>query len=292
MSNRKEQTDIEGSPLPIDVVDIYFKDALGAPLLDHAEEIRLAKIIKHSKSKEERAAAREKLTTSNLRLVVNFAAKYAMFRNDLPDVIQNGNLGLMEAVEKYDYTRGHRFSTYASWWIRMRIDRETRRNDQTIRIPLHSQEKKKKLRQIEDQLTQKLGRIPSEKEIAKVANVGLQSIKDLRHRTQTTLSLESKVKSEEGGLSLEETIIDEDTLPTSDQITNKILRQLLIEAMEKLPPRHANIILMRYGFKDGHQYTLEEIGQKYGVTREWVRQMEAWSINKLRGRFPRLADFL
>lgn len=173
MSNRKEQTDIEGSPLPIDVVDIYFKDALGAPLLDHAEEIRLAKIIKHSKSKEERAAAREKLTTSNLRLVVNFAAKYAMFRNDLSDVIQNGNLGLIEAVEKYDYTRGHRFSTYASWWIRMRIDRETRRNDQTIRLPLHSQEKKRKLRQIEDQLTQELGRFPNEDEIAKAAKDSL-----------------------------------------------------------------------------------------------------------------------
>jgi RNA polymerase primary sigma factor len=104
--------------------------------------------------------------------------------------------------------------------------------------------------------------------------------------------LESRVRSEENGLILEETITVEGSLPTSDQITNKILRQLLIEAIEKLPPRHANIILLRYGFKDGHQYTLEEIGQRYGVTREWVRQIEAWSINKLRGRFPRLADFL
>lgn len=292
MKNRIEQSRDEGSPLPIDIIRIYFEDALGAPLLDHSEEIRLARIIKHSKSKEERSAAREKLTVSNLRLVVNFAAKYSQNREDLPDVIQNGNLGLLEAVEKYDYTRGHRFSTYASWWIRMRIDRETRRNNQTIRLPLHSQEKKRKYRQIEDQLTQNLGRTPSDEEIAIAAKVDTQSIRELRQTTQTTLSLESRVRSEENGLILEETITDEGSLPTSDQITNKILRQLLIEAIEKLPPRHANIILLRYGFKDGHQYTLEEIGQRYGVTREWVRQIEAWSINKLRGRFPRLADFL
>lgn len=292
MKNRIELSHDEGNPLPVDIIHIYFEDALSAPLLDHGEEIRLAKIIKRSKSKEERSAAKEKLTVSNLRLVVNFAAKYAKLRSDLPDVIQNGNLGLLEAVEKYDYTLGHRFSTYASWWIRMRIDRETRRNDQNIRIPLHSQEKKRKYRQIEDQLIQKLGRLPDENEIAKVAKVDIQRIRDLRHRTQTTISLESKVISEEYGLTLEETIFDQESLPTSDQVTNKILRQLLIEAIEKLPPRHANVILLRYGFKDGHQYSLEEIGQRYGVTREWVRQMEVWSINKLRGRFPRLADFL
>lgn len=292
MKNRIEQSQDEGNPLPIDIIRIYFEDALGAPLLDHAEEIRLAKIIKHSKSNEERIAAREKLTISNLRLVVNFAAKYAKLRDDLPDVIQNGNIGLLEAIEKYDYTLGHRFSTYASWWIKMRIDRETRRNEQTIRLPLHSQDKKRRLRQIEDHLTQKLGRSPNETEIAKVAKVDPQKIKDFGHRTQTTVSLESKVRGEDASLTLEDTIVDQESLPTSDQITNKILRQLLIQAIEKLPPRHANIILLRYGFKDGTQYTLEEVGKKYGLTRERVRQIEVWSINKLRGRFPRLADFL
>jgi RNA polymerase primary sigma factor len=262
-----------------DNVQMYLREIGKIPLIDAQEEVRLAKRIE--KEDEE---ARQKLTQANLRLVVSIAKRYiGRSRNlTLLDLIQEGNIGLFKAVEKFDYHRGYKFSTYATWWIRQAITRALADQSRTIRIPVHMVETISKYTQIKRRLLQDLGREPLPEEIAAEMEETVDKIRQIMKISQETLSLEAPVGEDDEESSLGAFIEDKKTISPTQVAARKLLRGRLKEILADLSPREQKILEMRFGLEDGITHTLEEVGQEFGVTRERIRQIEAKALERMR----------
>jgi len=266
-----------------DSVQMYLKEIGQYPLLNGEEEVELAKRI--LKGDE---AARQKLALSNLRLVVSIAKKYVGRSANLSllDLIQEGNIGLFKAVEKFDFTRGFKFSTYATWWIRQAITRALADQGRTIRIPVHMVETINKYQQVVRRLVQDLGREPMPEEVASEMGVEVEKIRHIMKISQETISLEAPVGDSDDGdsdSSLENFIPDDDTISPSTSAARKILKSYINEIISDLTPREQKILDMRFGLTDGVTHTLEEVGKVFAVTRERIRQIEAKALDKIRG---------
>ena len=271
-----------------DPVKIYLKDIGKVPLLTMQEEKELA--IRMKEGDEE---AKSKLSEANLRLVVSIAKRYVGRGLLFLDLIQEGNFGLMKAVEKFDYTKQFRFSTYATWWIRQSITRAIADQARVIRIPVHMVETINKQTRISRQLMQKFGREPTTEEIAKEMGVSEEKVRDIQKISQDTVSLDTPVGEEEDS-NLGTFIQDESAASPSESATVIMLKEQLLEVLNTLTPREQKVIMLRYGIDDGHPRTLEEVGREFNVTRERIRQIEAKALKKLRhpSRSKRLRDFL
>ncbi len=269
----------EDSLLTIDSIQMYLKEIGKYPLLTAEQEVDLAKRIE----KGDRSAT-ERLTRSNLRLVVSIAKRYVGRSPNLTllDLIQEGNIGLFKAVEKFDYRRGYKFSTYATWWIRQGITRALADQARTIRIPVHMVETISKYTQIRRRLLQDLGREPMPEEVASEMEIDIDKVRHIMKISQETVSLELKVGDEEDGSTLGEFIKDEKGISPSQDAARRLLRDRLKEILVDLSPRERRILDMRFGLSDGVTHTLEEVGKEFGVTRERIRQIEAKSLEKIR----------
>lgn len=262
-----------------DSVQMYLREIGTYPLLSALEEVELAKRIEKDDD-----AARHKLTLSNLRLVVSIAKKYIGRSANLTllDLIQEGNIGLFRAVEKFDYKRGYKFSTYATWWIRQAITRALADHARTIRIPVHMVETINKYQQIVRRLVQDLGREPLPEEVASEMGVGVDKIRHIMKISQDTISLEAPVGDDDEDSSLADFIPDEDSISPSIIAARKLLKDHLNNIISDLSPREQKILDMRFGLGDGVTHTLEEVGKVFGVTRERIRQIEAKALEKIR----------
>jgi len=263
----------------LDSVQMYLKEIGKVPLLKSVEEVDLAKRIENGDQ-----AAREKLTSANLRLVVSIAKKYVGRSPNLTllDLIQEGNLGLFKAVEKFDYKRGYKFSTYATWWIRQAITRALADQARTIRIPVHMVETISKYTQVKRRLLQDLGREPLPEEIAAEMGVDVDRIRQITKISQGTVSLEAPVGEDNEDSTLGEFIEDEKTVLPSQVAALKLLQDQLKDILAELSPREQKILRMRFGLDNGVTHTLEEVGKEFGVTRERIRQIEAKALEKIR----------
>lgn len=261
-----------------DSIQMYLREIGKVSLLTGEEEIDLAKRITKGD-----AAAKKKLTEANLRLVVSIAKKY-MGRNLGPlDLIQEGNLGLFRAVEKFDWRKGYKFSTYATWWIRQAITRALADQSRTIRIPVHMVETLNKYAQAERQLVQDLGREPLPEEIAAEMGIEVEKVYHLKKISQETVSIDSPVGEDEGeDSSLGDFIVDEDTTKPNEMAGRQILKEYVGGILMDLDPREQKILKMRFGLEDGVTHTLEEVGEEFGVTRERIRQIESKALEKIR----------
>ena len=262
-----------------DNVQMYLREIGRIPLITAQDEVRLAKLIE-----QEDEEAKLKLTQANLRLVVSVAKRYVgRSRNlGLLDLIQEGNIGLFKAVEKFDYHRGYKFSTYATWWIRQAVTRALADQSRTVRIPVHMVETISKYTQVKRGLLQNLGREPLPEEIAVEMDEPIEKIRRIIKISQETISLEAPVGEEDEESSLGEFIEDKKTLSPSQIAARELLRDRLKEILVDLSPREQKILEMRFGLKDGVTHTLEEVGQEFGVTRERIRQIEAKSLERMR----------
>jgi len=271
-----------------DPVRMYLKEIGKIPLLTAEEEIELAKRME--KGDEE---AKKRLAEANLRLVVSIAKRYVGRGMLFLDLIQEGNLGLMKAVEKFDYEKGFKFSTYATWWIRQAITRAIADQARTIRIPVHMVETINKLVRIQRQLVQELGRDPSPEEIAKEMNMEVEKVREIMKIAQEPVSLETPIGEEEDS-HLGDFIEDDTVLAPQDAATFTMLREQLIGVLDSLTPREQKVLRLRFGLDDGRARTLEEVGKEFDVTRERIRQIEAKALRKLRhpSRSKKLKDFL
>ncbi len=258
---------------------MYLKEIGRVPLLTAQEEVKLAKLIENGDEE-----ARQKLTQANLRLVVSIAKRYVgRSRNlSLLDLIQEGNIGLFKAVEKFDYHRGYKFSTYATWWIRQAITRALADQSRTIRIPVHMVETISKYTQVKRQLLQSLGREPLPEEIASEMEESVEKIRHIIKISQETISLETPVGGDNEESNLGEFVKDEKTVSPNQMAARKLLQNRLKEILIDLSPREQKILEMRFGLKDGITHTLEEVGREFGVTRERIRQIEAKSLERIR----------
>ena len=265
--------------LVFDSVQMYLKEIGRIPLLKTEEERELAKRIE--KGDED---AKNKLAQANLRLVVSIAKKYVGRSPNLTllDLIQEGTLGLFRAVEKFDWKRGFKFSTYATWWIRQAVTRALADQARTIRIPVHMVETISKYQQVRRRLTQDLGRDPLAEEIASEMNMEVEKIRHIQHISQETVSLEAPVGEDDEDSVLGDFIEDEKTLSPSQETARRLLKDHIKEIMDDLMPREQKILRMRFGLDDGITHTLEEVGEEFGVTRERIRQIEAKAIEKFR----------
>lgn len=277
------------STITDDPVKMYLKDIGKTPLLTSDEEIELAK-----KVLEGDEYAKSKLSESNLRLVVSIAKKY-VGRTSMQflDLIQEGNLGLIKAVEKFDYTKGFRFSTYATWWIRQSITRAMADQARTIRIPVHMVETIHRLTRVKRQLLQDLGRDPTLEEIAKGMDMPEEKVAEIQKIAQEPISLENPVGEEEDSKMAD--FIEDETIKSPVEVaTQNLLREQLLAVIETLTPREQKVIRLRYGLDDAHPRTLEEVGKEFNVTRERIRQIEAKALRKLRNpnRSKKLVDFM
>ncbi|MGI6647828.1 MAG: RNA polymerase sigma factor RpoD [Bacillota bacterium] len=271
-----------------DPVRMYLKEIGRVPLLAGEEEIELAKRME--KGDEE---AKRRLAEANLRLVVSIAKRYVGRGMLFLDLIQEGNLGLIKAVEKFDYRKGFKFSTYATWWIRQAITRAIADQARTIRIPVHMVETINKLIRISRQLLQELGREPLPEEIAKEMDIPVERVRDIMKIAQEPVSLETPIGEEEDS-HLGDFIEDEDAPAPAEAASFILLKEQLEEVLETLTPREKKVLRLRFGLDDGRARTLEEVGQEFGVTRERIRQIEAKALRKLRhpSRSKKLKDYL
>lgn len=271
-----------------DPVKMYLKDIGKVPLLSGEEEIALAKRMQEGDEE-----AKQQLSEANLRLVVSIAKRYVGRGMLLLDLIQEGNLGLMKAVEKFDYTKGFKFSTYATWWIRQAITRAIADQARTIRIPVHMVETINRQIRISRSLLQELGREPTPEEIAKEMGLTPEKVMEIQKIAQDPVSLETPIGEEEDS-HLVDFIEDDKTVAPSDVAAYTMLREQLITVLHKLTPREEMVLRLRYGIDDGKPRTLEEVGKEFNVTRERIRQIEAKALRKLRNpsRSKKLKDYL
>ncbi len=274
-----------------DPVRLYLREIGRIPLLSGQEEIELARQIEMGGS--DGAAAKRRLAQANLRLVVSIAKKYIGRGLAFLDLIQEGNLGLIRATEKFDYNRGYKFSTYATWWIRQAITRAIADQARTIRIPVHMVETINAVKKTTRNLAQELGRPPTEDEIAKSMNISTTKLRDLLKIAQEPMSLEASVGKEEDSR-LGDFIEDQNAEAPATMVTQELLREDLIEVMAGLSPRERDVLRLRFGLDDCRQRTLEEVGMLFGVTRERIRQIEAKALRKLRhpNRSRRLREYI
>jgi len=271
-----------------DPVRMYLKEIGKVPLLSGEEEMRLAKLIENGDE-----YAKKKLAEANLRLVVSIAKRYVGRGMLFLDLIQEGNLGLIKAVEKFDYSKGFKFSTYATWWIRQAITRAIADQARTIRIPVHMVETINKLIRVSRQLLQELGREPLPEEIAKHMDMSVDKVREIMKIAQEPVSLETPIGEEEDS-HLGDFIPDDDALAPAEAAAFTMLKEQLISQLRTLTPREEKVLRLRFGLDDGRARTLEEVGKEFNVTRERIRQIEAKALRKLRhpSRSKRLKDFL
>ena len=269
-----------------DPVRMYLREIGKVSLLTAAEEVELAQ-----KMEKGDIEAKKKLIDANLRLVVSIAKKYIGRGMLFLDLIQEGNLGLIRAVEKFDYKRGFKFSTYATWWIRQAITRAIADQARTIRVPVHMVETINKMVRISRLLVQELGREPSDEEIAEKMNIEPSKVEEIRRISQLPVSLETPIGEEEDS-QLGDFIEDHD-LPSPDEAAaGHLLHEQIEDMLNTLSDREREVLHYRFGLEDGHSYTLEEVGKKFNVTRERIRQIEAKALRKLRQPSKKLKDFL
>ncbi len=271
-----------------DHVKMYLKEIGKVNLLTAEEEFNLAKRM--SEGDEE---AKKRLAEANLRLVVSIAKRYVGRGMMFLDLIQEGNLGLIKAVDKFDYTKGYKFSTYATWWIRQAITRAIADQARTIRIPVHMVETINKLVRVSRQLVQELGREPTYEELAKELNMSVEKVREISKISQEPVSLETPIGEEEDS-HLGDFIPDDDAPAPSEAASFVLLKEQIVEVLQMLTPREAKVLKLRFGLDDGRQRTLEEVGKEFEVTRERIRQIEAKALRKLRhpSRSKKLRDFL
>lgn len=298
-----------------DTIGLYLKEIGKVALLTADEEVSLAKRMEAGKrgllrlssgkyqSEEKRwelersiddgIAAREHLIRANSRLVISVAKKYIGRGVPFLDLIQEGNIGLIRASNKFDYKRGHKFSTYATWWIRQAVTRAIADQSRTIRVPVHMGDQINKMLRISHQLTQQLGRSPTPEELAAEMEIPVRKVEQMLDVARRPLSLEMPTDDEEES-TLGDFVEDTESPSPPDEVSSTMLRDLLLEILVDLPPREVKILQMRYGLLDGQTYTLEEVGKKLGVTRERVRQIGAQALSRLRhpAHARRLRDFL
>jgi RNA polymerase primary sigma factor len=274
-----------------DSIQMYLREIGKVPLLKSEEEIDLAKrIIKGDE------AARKRLTEANLRLVVSIAKKYMGRNLGLLDLIQEGNLGLFRAVEKFDWTKGFKFSTYATWWIRQAITRALADQSRTIRIPVHMVETLNKYAQAERSLVQDLGREPLPEEIAAEMGIDVDKVYHLKKISQETVSIDAPVGDDgpdDEGSYLQDFIEDEDRPKPTEMAGRQLLKEYVQNILRDLDPREQKILKMRFGLEDGVTHTLEEVGEEFGVTRERIRQIEAKALERIKehGDIHKLRDY-
>ena len=285
-----------------DTIGLYLKEVGRVPLLTAEEEVELAQRIERGRMAREELAkgnvnprrradlqmliedgwqAREHLITANSRLVISVAKKYMGRGVPFLDLIQEGNIGLIRAAKKFDYRRGHKFSTYATWWIRQAVTRAIADQGRTIRVPVHMGDQINKLLRVQHQLTQRLGRDPTVDELAEALEVTPSKVENMIQVARRPLSLETPTDDEEDSV-LGDFIQDEEVPAPDETATYNLLREHLDVVLNGLPPREVRILQLRYGLLDGQAYTLEEVGRKMGVTRERVRQIEAQALSRLR----------
>ncbi|MDX1438003.1 MAG: sigma-70 family RNA polymerase sigma factor, partial [Anaerolineales bacterium] len=285
-----------------DMIGLYLKEVGKVPLLSAPEEVELAKRIEQGRLAREELGrglvtnnrrpilrlliedgwmAREHLITANSRLVISVAKKYMGRGVPFLDLIQEGNIGLIRAAKKFDYRRGHKFSTYATWWIRQAVTRAIADQGRTIRVPVHMGDQINKLLRTQHQLTQTLGRDPTVDELASELDIPVKKVENMIQVARRPISLETPTDDEDDSV-LGDFIQDTDAPAPDDTATYNLLRIHLEEVLRSLPPREVRILQLRYGLLDGQAYTLEEVGRKMGVTRERVRQIEAQAISRLR----------
>lgn len=271
-----------------DPVRMYLKEIGRIPLLTYEEEVKLAKRIEEGDE-----LAKDKLAEANLRLVVSIAKRYVGRGMQFLDLIQEGNMGLIKAVDKFEHKKGFKFSTYATWWIRQAITRAIADQARTIRIPVHMVETINKLVRAQRQLVQELGRDPLPEEVAELMNMDVEKVREVQKIAQEPVSLETPIGEEEDS-HLGDFIPDEEILSPSDAATNTMLREQLISVLDTLTDRERKVLALRFGLDDGRTRTLEEVGQAFDVTRERIRQIEAKALRKLKhpSRSKKLRDFL
>ena len=293
----EEEEEIAVDPMDLSVPDgisladpirMYLKEIGKIPLLSTEEEIELAKRME--KGDEE---ARKKLAEANLRLVVSIAKRYAGRGMQFLDLIQEGNLGLIKAVEKFDYRKGYKFSTYATWWIRQAITRAIADQARTIRIPVHMVETINRLIRTSRQMVQELGREPTPEELARKLDMPVERVREIKKISQDPVSLETPIGEEEDS-HLGDFIQDDNVMVPADQATFTLLHEQLMESLETLTEREQQVLRLRFGLDDGRPRTLEEVGRVFHVTRERIRQIEAKALRKLRhpSRSKKLKDYL
>ena len=278
----------EGALTIDDPVKVYLKEIGRVPLLSSEEEIDLAIRIKEGDS-----AAKKRLSEANLRLVVSIAKRYLGRGMQFLDLIQEGNLGLIKAVEKFDYTKGFKFSTYATWWIRQAITRAIADQARTIRIPVHMVETINKVKKVSSQVLHTNGHEPSAEEIAEVIDMPVDKVREIMRVAQEPVSLETPIGEEEDS-HLGDFIPDDDAPAPADAASHTLLKEQLSEVLDTLTPREEKVLRLRFGLEDGRSRTLEEVGREVKVTRERIRQIEAKALRKLRhpSRSKKLKDFL
>ena len=293
--DEEEEIDMENIDLSVpegisveDPVRMYLKEIGKVPLLSSEDEIELAKQIELGGEE-----AKQKLTEANLRLVVSIAKRYVGRGMQFLDLIQEGNLGLIKAVEKFDYRKGYKFSTYATWWIRQAITRAIADQARTIRIPVHMVETINRLVRVSRQLLQELGREPSAEEIALRADMPVERVREIMKVSQEPVSLETPIGEEEDS-HLGDFIQDDQVTVPVDAATFTMLHEQLMEVLDTLTDREQNVLKLRFGLDDGRPRTLEEVGKVFQVTRERIRQIEAKALRKLRhpSRSKKLKDYL